>query len=117
MVPSAFNASVICSLRPTVILPRACKRGSVRVIYTVRLISGALVLLVIYSKDAQDTISPQTLRKIAEEKVMPRSDKEPKAWDPRRDIGKELLEAIRDVKAGRHGAHAPKVLRKMPSNE
>jgi hypothetical protein len=43
------------------------KRGGVRVIYTVRLVSGALVLLVMYAKSARDTISPQILRKIAEE--------------------------------------------------
>ena len=43
------------------------KRGGVRVIYTVRLVSGALVLLVIYAKSVRDTISPGVLRKIAEE--------------------------------------------------
>lgn len=35
---------------------------------------------------------------------MPRSDKELAARDAKRDIGKELLQAIRDVKAGRYGA-------------
>ena len=35
---------------------------------------------------------------------MPRSEKELLARDAKRDIGKELLQAIRDVKAGRHGA-------------
>jgi putative transcriptional regulator len=35
---------------------------------------------------------------------MPRSDKELIARDAKRDIGKELLQAIRDVKAGRRGA-------------
>jgi hypothetical protein len=43
------------------------KRGGVRVIYTVRLVSGALVLLVIYAKNVRDTISPSVLNKIAEE--------------------------------------------------
>jgi len=42
-------------------------RGGVRVIYTVRLVSGALVLLVIYAKNTRDTISPQVLKKISEE--------------------------------------------------
>jgi putative transcriptional regulator len=35
---------------------------------------------------------------------MPRRDKDPLARDAKRDVGKELLQAIRDVKAGRHGA-------------
>jgi putative transcriptional regulator len=35
---------------------------------------------------------------------MPRSEKQLLARDARRDVGKELLQAIRDVKAGRHGA-------------
>jgi hypothetical protein len=43
------------------------KRGGVRVIYTVRLVSGALVLLVIYAKNVRDAISPSVLKKIAEE--------------------------------------------------
>ena len=43
------------------------KRGGVRVIYTLRLLSGALVLLVIYAKGAQDNISPKVLKRIAEE--------------------------------------------------
>ena len=34
---------------------------------TVRLLNGVLVLLVIYSKGARDTIAPQILRKLAEE--------------------------------------------------
>jgi len=48
---------------------------------------------------------------------MPRSDKELKARDAKRDIGEKLLQAIRDVKAGRHGALHPKVLREMPQND
>lgn len=47
--------------------PGMGKRGGVRVIYTVRLKRGAIVLLTIYSKRAQDNISAQILRKIAEE--------------------------------------------------
>jgi len=43
------------------------KRGGVRVIYTERLTSGALVLLTIYSKSAQENIPAHVLRKIAEE--------------------------------------------------
>jgi hypothetical protein len=43
------------------------KRGGVRVIYTVRLLNGSLVLLVMYAKNVRDTISPQVLKKIAEE--------------------------------------------------
>ncbi|MGV3593425.1 MAG: helix-turn-helix domain-containing protein [Gammaproteobacteria bacterium] len=35
---------------------------------------------------------------------MARSEQELSARDRRRNIGNELLEAIRDVKAGRHGA-------------
>lgn len=35
---------------------------------------------------------------------MPRSEKEILARDAKRDVGKELLQAIRDVKAGRVGA-------------
>lgn len=35
---------------------------------------------------------------------MPRSEKELMARDAKRDIGKELLQAIRDVKTGNHGA-------------
>jgi len=60
---------------------------------------------------------------------MPRSDKEPRERDAKRHIGKELLHAIRDVKAGRHGARYqvaandifiarhPKVPREMPPND
>ena len=43
------------------------KSGVVRVIYTVKLKRGAVVLLTIYSKNVQDTISANILRKIAEE--------------------------------------------------
>ena len=43
------------------------KRGGVRVIYTVRLARGSLVLLVIYVKSARDNIPAHVLRKIAEE--------------------------------------------------
>jgi putative transcriptional regulator len=35
---------------------------------------------------------------------MPRREKQLLARDARRNIGEELLQAIRDVKAGRHGA-------------
>lgn len=35
---------------------------------------------------------------------MRRSDKQLLARDAKRNVGKELLQAIRDVKAGRHGA-------------
>ncbi len=35
---------------------------------------------------------------------MPLNEKKLRARDARRDIGKELLQAIRDVKAGREGA-------------
>lgn len=47
--------------------PGMGKRGGVRVIYTVRLKSGVVVLLTIYSKSAQDNIPSHVLRKIAEE--------------------------------------------------
>ena len=43
------------------------KRGGVRVIYTLHLTCGALVLLTIYSKSAKDSIPAHVLRKIAEE--------------------------------------------------
>lgn len=43
------------------------KSGGVRVIYTIRLKSGAVVLLTIYSKSAKDNIPSHVLRKIAEE--------------------------------------------------
>ncbi|WP_223115430.1 transcriptional regulator [Luteimonas suaedae] len=43
------------------------KRGGVRVIYTTRLASGALVVLIIYGKGAQENIPAHVLRQIAEE--------------------------------------------------
>jgi mRNA-degrading endonuclease RelE of RelBE toxin-antitoxin system len=43
------------------------KSGGVRVIYTVRLKNGSLVLLTIYGKSAQDSIPRHILRKLAEE--------------------------------------------------
>lgn len=43
------------------------KRGGVRVIYTARLKSGAVVLLVIYAKSAQENIPAHVLKQIAEE--------------------------------------------------
>ncbi len=43
------------------------KRGGVRVIYTTRLASGAVVLLVIYAKSVQENIPAHILKKIAEE--------------------------------------------------
>lgn len=43
------------------------KRGGVRVIYTVRLKLGTVVLLTIYSKSAKDNIPSHVLRQIAEE--------------------------------------------------
>jgi len=45
----------------------AGKRGGVRVIYTARLESGALVLLVIYAKSAKEIIPAHLLKQIAEE--------------------------------------------------
>ena len=47
--------------------PGTGKRGGVRVIYTARLESGAIVLLTIYSKSSQDNIPSHILRKIAAE--------------------------------------------------
>lgn len=47
--------------------PGLGKRGGVRVIYTTRLESGAVVLLVIYSKSAADNIPAHVLKQIAEE--------------------------------------------------
>lgn len=47
--------------------PGSGKQGGVRVIYTARLSFGAVVLLVIYAKSAQENIPPHILRKIAEE--------------------------------------------------
>ena len=47
--------------------PGTGKRGGVRVIYTVRLKMGSIVLLTIYAKSAQDNIPAHILRKIAEE--------------------------------------------------
>ena len=47
--------------------PGTGKRGGVRVIYTVRLKRGSIVLLTIYAKSAQDNIPAHILRKIAEE--------------------------------------------------
>lgn len=43
------------------------KRGGVRVIYTNRLASGAVVVLIIYGKGADDNIPAHVLREIAEE--------------------------------------------------
>lgn len=43
------------------------KSGGVRVIYTVQLKNGTVVLLTIYGKSAQDTIPAHILRKLAEE--------------------------------------------------
>jgi putative transcriptional regulator len=48
---------------------------------------------------------------------MPRSEKELRARDAKRNIGKELLQAIRDVKVGRQRARHPKVLREIPPND
>lgn len=43
------------------------KSGGVRVIYTARLASGALVLLTMYGKSARDTIPAEVLRRLAME--------------------------------------------------
>ena len=45
---------------------------------------------------------------------MPRREKELLERDTRRDIGDELLQAIRDVKAGRHGARSTPRMHKPP---
>ena len=45
----------------------AGKRGGVRVIYTARIKSGALILLVIYANSAQENIPAHILKQIAEE--------------------------------------------------
>ena len=47
--------------------PGTGTRGGVRVIYTTRLASGALVLLVLYAKSAAGNIPSHILRQIAEE--------------------------------------------------
>jgi hypothetical protein len=43
------------------------KRGGVRVIYTMHLLVGVVVLLVIYSKSARDNIPAHVLKRITEE--------------------------------------------------
>jgi hypothetical protein len=43
------------------------KRGGLRIIYTARLASGSLVLLVIYRKNGEENIPAHILREIAEE--------------------------------------------------
>ena len=43
------------------------KRSGVRVIYAVRLVSGAIVLLLMYAKSARENIPAHVLRQIAEE--------------------------------------------------
>ena len=45
---------------------------------------------------------------------MPRREKELLERDTRRDIGDELLQAIGDVKAGRHGAPSASRMHKPP---
>jgi mRNA-degrading endonuclease RelE of RelBE toxin-antitoxin system len=47
--------------------PGMGKRGGVRVIYTVRLKRGTVVLLTIYSKNVKENIPSHILRQIAEE--------------------------------------------------
>jgi len=47
--------------------PGMGKRGGVRVIYTIRLKRGTIVLLTIYPKSVQDSIPSHVLRQIAEE--------------------------------------------------
>ena len=47
--------------------PGMGKRGGVRVIYSVRLVDGCIVLLVLYSKSARDALPAHVLRAIAEE--------------------------------------------------
>ena len=42
------------------------KRGGVRVIYTLALQPGTVVLLTIYSKSARDTLSADVLKKLLE---------------------------------------------------
>ena len=46
--------------------------------------------------------------------LMPRREKELLERDTRRDIGDELLQAIGDVKAGRHGAPSAPRMHKPP---
>lgn len=43
------------------------KRGGVRVIYTARLANGAVVLLLLYAKSAEENIPSHILKQIAEE--------------------------------------------------
>lgn len=45
----------------------AGKRGGVRVIYTLRLLSGAVVLLTIYGKNVKENIPAHILQRIVEE--------------------------------------------------
>jgi hypothetical protein len=47
--------------------PGSGKSGGVRVIYVAHLVSGAVVLLTIYGKGAQDTISANVLRQLVRE--------------------------------------------------
>lgn len=43
------------------------KSGGVRIVYTLRLDKGAIVLLLLYSKSANDSIPAHVLKQIAEE--------------------------------------------------
>lgn len=67
--------------------PGKGKRGGVRVIYFNRLTNGEIWLLLIYDKSARETM-PKTEKRILER-------------DAQRDIGTELLQSIREMKADR----------------
>jgi putative transcriptional regulator len=79
------------------------KSGGVRVLYFARTEAGEIWLLLIYAKSAIDSI-PATFSKPSKRRWnMPLNEKELLKRDAKRNIGEELLQAVRDIKAGRVG--------------
>ncbi len=75
------------------------KRGGDRVIYTHQLTSGAVVAIPIEGKGATENIPAHTRREIAKARAMPLTAQELSERDSKHDIGAELLESIRQIKA------------------
>ncbi len=78
------------------------KSGGVRVIYFTRTADGEVVLLTLYAKSKTDNLTGSEVEgdSPCPRRAKPLSQKELAAYEAKRDLAAELLQAVREMKAG-----------------
>jgi putative transcriptional regulator len=78
------------------------KRGGLRVIYFAKLARGEIWMLTIYGKNVQENIPAHVLRAMRKEiGDAQMTKKQLSEWEKTRNVGEEILEGLREIKAGR----------------